>query len=119
MHGKWLYSEYITRVLLICTMLLLVLVEAVVIVGFVGSPPKPHSSLTLGYLLGIVLVTSIPGVAGIKGYQVVSKMRSTLDAEGERKTVSWLSRQFLATAIAGYGAIIVILVFLTELLRPK
>jgi hypothetical protein len=118
MHGKWLYSAYITRVLLVGTLLLLVVVEAVVIVSFVGSP-KPHSLLALGYLLGIVLVTSVPGVAAIKGYQAVSKTRSTLDAEGERKTVIWLSRQFLATAVAGYAAIIVIVIFLTEFLRPK
>ncbi|HXN71344.1 MAG TPA: hypothetical protein VN861_02190 [Candidatus Acidoferrales bacterium] len=118
MHDRWLGSTYITRALLVCALLLLVIAEAVVIVGFVGSP-KLHSSLALGYLLGIVLVTSIPGAAGIKGYQVVSKMRPALDAQSERKAVIWLSRQFLATAVAGYAAIIVIVVFLTELLRAK
>jgi|GEM_PF-4623325 len=118
MHGRWLGSTYITRTLFVGALLLLVIAEAVVIVSFVGST-KLHSTLTLGYLLGIVLVTSVPGVAGIKGYQVVGKIRSTLDAQGETKTVIWLSRQFLAMAIAGYGAIIAIVVFLTEIVRAK
>src|ERR1700735_1252210 len=118
MHDRWLGSTYITRALLVCALLLLVIAEAVLIVGFVGSP-KLHSSLALGYLLGIVLVTSIHGAACIRCYQVVREMRTALDGQGRMKAVFWISRQFLATAVAGYAAIIVIVVFLTELLRAK
>jgi len=117
MRDTWL-SPHITRTLLASVLLLLVLTEVVVIVTFSGWP-KLHPSLGLGRFFAAVLVTLVPGVAGIQGYRAVGRLRPTIDAGGENTALIWLSRQFLAAAIFGYGAVIVNVVFLTELLRPK
>jgi hypothetical protein len=118
MRGTWLRSAYFTWILLVGTVLVLLVVEATVIVAFAVSP-KVHTSLAIGYLLASVLVTSVPGVAGVKGYYVARRLRSAIDAEGEEIIVIWLSRQFLATAVFGYGAVITNVMFMTEVLRLK
>jgi hypothetical protein len=118
MRGIWLRSVYIDRTLLIGTLLLLLIAEAMVIVAFAVSP-KMHPSFGIDYLLGSVFITCIPGVAGIKGYYMVRRLRSTLDVKGEDTTAIWLSRHFLGVTVFAYGAVIVNIMLLTEQLRPK
>jgi|SRR5579859_3548646 len=118
MRGIWLRSVYVDLTLLIGALLLLLVAEAMVIVAFAVSP-KVHPSSAIEYLLGSLFITCIPGVAGIKGYYMVRRLRSTLDAKGDETTAIWLSRQFLGVTVFAYGAVIVNIIFLTEQLRPK
>jgi hypothetical protein len=90
--------------------------ETTVIVAFLGLP-KVHTSSGIVRLLASVFITSIPGIAAIKGYYVVRRLRLARDVEQEETT--WLSRQFLVTAIAAYGTVVLNVIFLTEALRSK
>jgi hypothetical protein len=118
MHGKWLLREYVSRMFLVGALLVLLVAETTVIVAFLGLP-KVHASSVMVHLLASVFVTSIPGIAGVKGYYVAKRLRLALDVNREETTVMWLSRQYLATAIAAYGAVIMNVIFLTEAMRPR
>ncbi len=106
MHSKWILSEHVSQIVLACTLTTFLVSEAVVIVASLGFL-NGHASLGISrHLLVNVFLTSIPGIAGIRGYYVVRRLRSKLDAEREEATLVWFSRQFLAAAVFAYAAII-------------
>jgi hypothetical protein len=118
MHRKWLFSSSVSWILLACALSVLIVAEATVIVASLGLP-NVHTPLGTARLLASVLFTSIPGIAGVRGYYMVKRLRPASDLEQEKTIVPLLSRQFLFTAIAAYAAIVMNVIFLTEALRTK
>ncbi len=111
MHSKWMLSERVSRILLACSLSVFLVGEAVVVVASLGLPKGP--SLGIGRILVNVLLTSIPGLAGIRGYYVVKRLRSNFDAERQEATFVWLSRQFLAVTISAYAVVVSIVASLS------
>jgi len=99
---RFLYGSSVTRVLWVCTVLVFVAAEAQVVAAYLGTP-RPHTLLSIGRLLVAVLIVSIPGIAGLKGYQVVNRLSSPVTEE--KGKLIWLARQFLMASISAYIAI--------------
>jgi hypothetical protein len=83
--------------------LLFILSEAQVIVSYVRGASQ-HTWLDLGRLLATLLVLSVPGIAGLKGYSVAKGLPSAASAEEEAR-VAWIARNFLLIVIVAYVAI--------------
>jgi hypothetical protein len=113
MSGTWLYREYVSWTLLVCAVLIFFGAEAIVIVAWHGLP-KAHPFSGIVYLLEFLFINTVPILSGIKGYYAVRRLGPTLDAGREEGTLIWLSRQFLATAVFAYVAIIMEVVLLTN-----
>jgi hypothetical protein len=96
-------GDRLTRVLWVGAVLLFILTEAQVIVPYLYAS-TPHSSFGIGRLLITVLVISVPGIAGLKGYSVVRGLSSAIGSGDEAKLV-WVARQFLTIVIVAYVAI--------------
>jgi hypothetical protein len=111
MNKKW-----ISKAFWMGSLLTLLMAEAMLIVAFLKSS-KPHSPLGTYYLFVSVFVTTLPWIIGIKGYSVVRRLGSSLDAEPEKARVIWLSHQFLSAAIFAYATVIVNLIFFSTILR--
>ena len=103
MRDKSTIGDGLTRVLWIGAALLFILTEAQVIVPYLYAS-TPHPSFAIGRLLVTVLLISVPGIAGLKGYSVVRGLSSAIGSDNEAKVV-WLARQFLTIVIVAYVAI--------------
>jgi hypothetical protein len=83
--------------------LLFLLSEAQVIVSYVRGASQ-HTWLDLGRLLATLLILSVPGIAGLRGYSVIRGLSSPIGADDEGKFI-WLAHQFLTIVIFAYVAI--------------
>lgn len=103
MGDKSTSGDGLTPFLWVGAVLLFILAEAQIIASYVRMPNQ-HTWLDVGRLLGTLLVVSVPGVAGLKGYSVVKRLPSSISGDDQSKLV-WLERQFLTIVIFAYVAI--------------
>jgi hypothetical protein len=103
MRDKSGAERTMTQFLWAGAVLLFILSEAQVIVSYLYAP-TPHPSFGTIRLLATVLVVSVPGIAGLKGYSVAKGLPSAASA-GEEARVAWLARNFLLIVIVAYVAI--------------
>ena len=103
MQDKSTPDAGLTPFLWVLAVSLFILTEAQIVVSYVRIPSQ-HSWLDVGHLLGMLLVVSVPGIAGLKGYSVVRRLPSVIGGGDEAKVV-WLARQFLTIVIFAYVAI--------------
>jgi hypothetical protein len=103
MRDKSTPDAGLTPVLWVGAVLLFVLTEAQIIVVYVRTPSQ-HTWLDVGRLLGMLLVISAPGIAGLKGYSAVKRLPSAISGNDRAKLV-WIERQFLTFVICAYVAI--------------
>jgi hypothetical protein len=113
-----IYGTKFTTILWACAILLLFLAEALIMACWIRSP-RLHLSIGIGRLLATILVVSAPCVAGIRGYSAISGRRSTPNIGSQEATKIWLSRQFLATTVCAYAAIIASVLLLSPLFPLK
>lgn len=118
MERIWLRSSQVTRGFLIGSFSLFLAAEVTIIVACLGSHDV-LSPITIVYVLGSVLITAIPGIAGLRGYYGVKRLHLIPDGELRETMVVWLSRQFLTTAVFAYGATIWDIILLTKTLHQK
>jgi len=102
MLAKFILSAHFTRILWVCTLLVFTVAEMQVIVSYFRMP-GPHSSFGIGHLLATVLIVSVPGIAGLRGYSVARAL--PLPATSDQVKLVWVAREFLVISIAAYVAI--------------
>jgi hypothetical protein len=64
-----------------------------------------------------IAINVVPVILAVKGHYAVQRLRPTLDPEKEDGASLWISRQFLASAVTTYVAIIFELILLTHNLK--
>ncbi|HEX2776621.1 MAG TPA: hypothetical protein VHN10_08285 [Candidatus Acidoferrales bacterium] len=83
--------------------LLFILSEAQIVVSYVRASSQ-HTWFDLGRLLATLLVLSVPGIAGLRGYSVVKRLPPAISGDDQARLV-WLAHQFLTIVIFVYVAI--------------
>jgi hypothetical protein len=99
---RLMLGPYVTRLLWVCAVLILIVAEGQIIVSYLHAP-APHPPFGIGRLLMTVLVVSVPGLAGLRGYAVVKRLPSAITGDDQTKLI-WLAREFLVISIFAYVA---------------
>jgi len=118
MRRRWFFSQHVSRIMWIGTLLAFLFAESLVIVASVGLT-NAHPPQRVGYLLLNILLTVIPVVASIRGYHVAARLRAQFGPERDEAILLWLSRQFLTLAIFAYAGIAANASFIIEVLHGK
>jgi hypothetical protein len=103
MRDKSGAERTMTQFLWAGAVLLFILSEAQVIVSYLYAP-TPHPSFGIVRLFVTVLVLSVPGIAGLRGYSVAKRLPPPISGDDQARLV-WLAHQFLTIVIFAYVAI--------------
>jgi hypothetical protein len=103
MQDKSTPDAGLTPFLWVGAVLLFIVAEAQIVVSYFRMSSQ-HTWLDVGRLLGMLLVVSVPGIAGLKGYSVVKRLPAAISGGDEAK-LAWVARNFLLIIIVAYVAI--------------
>jgi hypothetical protein len=102
MWAKFMISPYFTRLLWVCAVLVFIVAEGQIIVSYLHAPAS-HPPFDIARLLVTVLIVSVPGLAGLRGYAVVRRLPLAIGGDDQTKLI-WLAREFLVISIFAYVA---------------
>ena len=119
MPMKWIYSDWITRVLWVGALSMFLVAEAVLIVASRDLPEGHRPILTVGQVIGNAFLASIPAVVGFSGYKAVRRLAAKASLGSEDTTFVLLSRQLLIAEIFTYVAILFVVISFADAWHPK